>query len=233
MANFHTHLSVALIITAPVATAGFMRGLYGFFELILLTVVGAVGGLLPDIDLDNSKISQIAFTTASLFGASFLTFLYASHQPLTLVGGLVLWASLVLGFKFIVFGLFSKFTKHRGMVHSVPYMAMLSLLFILLCYHQFKMSDLLSWVFGLFLFLGSLVHLILDEIYSVNVLGLKVKKSFGTAFKFFEFSRPLPYLFLYAFLLGLFVFSPPQKALLESLKPFIHSTQTSNSSTSF
>ena len=39
------------------------------------------------------------------------------------------------------------------------------------------------------MFIGYMVHLVLDEIYSVDVLGTRVKRSFGTAVKFYDGRR--------------------------------------------
>lgn len=221
MANFNTHLTVALAVSSSLATAGLVVGAFGFMEMMILAIIGAIGGLLPDIDLDHSKISQLVFTSASVFGASFLLFLYQQYRPIDPLEALIFWGVLVLFLKFIVFGLFAKFTKHRGMVHSIPYMAVSSLLLTLLSYHTLKLSDSLSWLFGGFLFAGALVHLILDEIYSVNIYGLKVKKSFGTAFKFFESKKPKQYAILYAILIGLIIISPPKTALIKLLLPIL------------
>lgn len=221
MANFNTHLSIALAVSSSLATAGLMFGVYGFFEMILLAVIGMIGGLLPDIDLDKAKISQMAFTVASVFGASFFSLLIYHSSKTSLDNLMIIWGVLVLVLKFVVFGLFSKFTRHRGMVHSVPYMAVLALLFVWLAFFVLGISDKLSWLFGVFLFIGSIVHLILDEIYSVNIYGLKVKKSFGTALKFFESKKPLQYAILYLILVGLWVFSPSKMALLQALLPVL------------
>lgn len=202
-----------------------MLGVVGFFEMIILTIIGMIGGLLPDIDLDTSKISQIGFTFASLFGASFLMVLFINYRPshfgksLEPIDMIIVWGVLFLILKFIVFWLFSKFTKHRGMVHSIPYMAVLSLGFVLLSFYFLKLPPTLSWLFGLFLFFGSVVHLILDEIYSVNVYGLKIKKSFGSALKFYDPKKPLQYTTLYLILFALWFLAPAKTTLIKILLP--------------
>ncbi len=43
-----------------------------------------------------------------------------------------------------------------------------------------------SWFYGLFLFGGAMVHLLLDEMYSVNLMGMTMKRSSGTAMKFYQ-----------------------------------------------
>lgn len=221
MANFNTHLSIALAVSSGIATCGAMMGFYGFFELIVFALVGMIGGLLPDIDLDHSKITQMGFGFASVFGASFLMILYIKSQKPSPTDALIIWGLLVLVLRFLVFGLFSRITRHRGAVHSVPCMAFASLLFVILCYDVLHFGEKFSWLCGLFLFLGTLIHLVLDEIYSINIYGLKVKKSFGTAFKFFETKKPLTYILLYVFLAGSFVLSPPKVAMIEMLLPLI------------
>lgn len=219
MANFHTHLSVALAVSSSVATAGLMLGFFNFFEMVVLAIIGMIGGLLPDIDLDHSKISQMAFNIASLFGAGFLLFLYHNHRPLNIVDALIYWGFLVFFLKFGVFFLFAKFTRHRGMVHSVPYMAMLALLFALLSHYFLEFSAKNSHLFGAFLFVGAIIHLLLDEIYSVNVYGLKVKRSFGTAFKFFESKKWINYCILYLIIIALCQFLPPTDLWRQLLSP--------------
>lgn len=209
MANFNTHLSVALAVSTSLATAGMMMGAYGFGEMVALSLVGMVGGLLPDIDLDNSRIARLVFTTISLFGTSFALFIYHQYHQLALMDALVAWGLGFLVIRFGVLSLFSRLTRHRGMVHSVPYMAVLSLMLIYVAFYILKLSGALSWLVGGFLYLGALVHLLLDELFSVNIYGLKVKKSFGSALKCFEAKRPIAYALLYALLFALLIAVPP------------------------
>ena len=44
-----------------------------------------------------------------------------------------------------------------------------------------------AWLTGLFVLIGFIIHLVLDEIYSVDVEGAVIKKSFGTALKLFDY----------------------------------------------
>ena len=46
-----------------------------------------------------------------------------------------------------------------------------------------------SWLMGLFVFLGFILHLGLDELYSVDFMNNRVKKSFGTALKILDWRR--------------------------------------------
>src|SRR5262249_50646196 len=51
-------------------------------------------------------------------------------------------------------------------------------------YHLFGLATVTSWLIGCFVALGYMIHLLLDEIYSVDITGARIKKSFGTALKF-------------------------------------------------
>jgi len=44
-------------------------------------------------------------------------------------------------------------------------------------------AKFISWLTGSFIFLGFILHLLLDEIYSVDFMGHRLKRSFGTALK--------------------------------------------------
>ena len=85
-------------------------------------------------------------------------------------------------------------------------------------FYGFKQGAVISWFLGLFLMFGAIVHLLLDEMFSVNLLGLSVKKSFGTAFKVFKFDQVGWYLGLYAVLAALIVFAPPFKVFWQTLQ---------------
>lgn len=225
MANFRTHLTVAMGVSTLVAGAGWWTGLYGVSTAVFGTVIGTIGGLLPDIDLRTSKPAQKGFAFASLFLATLMSILYASHHVGTdaVVNALGVWVVVFCLLKYVIFEIFHRVTVHRGMVHSVPYMAVFGLLMVYASYHGLKLTTLMSWFFGLFLFIGSLVHLILDEMYSVNLWGFKLKKSAGTAFKFFESNKPLQYAILYAILAILWVFAPEYDSVWAKIKQMLMS----------
>ena len=75
-----------------------------------------------------------------------------------------------------------------------------------------------SWFYGLFLFGGAMVHLALDELYSVNLMGMKMKRSSGTAMKFYQHKDKWWYLLLYAVLALLVYFAPPFDAFWQQLR---------------
>lgn len=219
MANFNTHLSVAGVASVTLATAGIYVGFISVGTAIFCALLGTIGGLLPDIDLHYSRPAKKGFYWASIFLATLMAVLYASYQTGVdrVVHALVLWAVAFCVLKFGIFELFNRLTVHRGVVHSVPYMAVFGLLTVYGVFYGLKMTAFVSWVFGFFVFIGALVHLLLDEWYSVNLLGMKLKKSSGTAFKFFEKNKPLHYAVLYALVIVLWLFAPDGHAFWKKL----------------
>lgn len=215
MANFSTHVTVAFLASASAALIGFKAGLLNTTEFLGCALAGTLGGLLPDIDLDHAVPARIGFNLVSLFMA-FATVVYwvrvMSVAELAAIGAL---AYVIV--RFGVFGLFNRLSHHRGLVHSLPYMAILALGLILLAYHGWHWSAGSSWFLGLFLWCGAILHLILDEVYSVNIFGLKVKKSFGSAFKVFERAQWGWYVLLYVLVGILLVWAPPFRVFWHNL----------------
>jgi hypothetical protein len=95
-------------------------------------------------------------------------------------------ASVLFGYvfiKYVVANVFRRLTVHRGMYHSIPAMLVAGLV-VYLAYHSPDRGVRLLLAGGVML--GFLSHLVLDEIYSVDLRGvrIKLKSSAGTAFKF-------------------------------------------------
>lgn len=207
MANFNTHINVAFVASSITGLIAYKAGMLTASEFFLCNLAGTVGGLLPDIDLNYSIPAKVGFNLASLLVA-FLMMVYWAKQ-ISIIWLLLLWVFTYAVMRWGVFRLFNHFTIHRGIVHSVPYMAILSLSLVLVSFYGMRYDAVFSWFLGLFLFFGTIIHLILDEIYSVNFLNLKVKKSFGTALKFFSFKQVWWYVGLYVLLIVMLVLAPP------------------------
>ncbi|WFF38846.1 metal-dependent hydrolase [Moraxella nasibovis] len=224
MANFHTHLGVAATASTALAAAGVYAKVFGLTTAILCAIVGTIGGLLPDIDLDHSAPTKRGFFLGSLIASTLIVVLYANayYGSRLILDALMLWAGSFVIIRYVLLDTFSRLTVHRGVVHSVPYMAVFALLLVHGLYFGMKLTAFTSWMLGLFLLFGSLVHLMLDEIYSVNAFGLRLKKSFGTAFKFIEFDKPLQYLVLYVIVAVLFFKAPPYQEVWRILSRLTH-----------
>jgi hypothetical protein len=79
--------------------------------------------------------------------------------------------------------LFARFTVHRGIFHSLLAALFFWFLTTAVTYHVFALSPFHAWLTGAFVGLGYVIHLGLDELYSVDLMGASIKKSFGTALK--------------------------------------------------
>jgi membrane-bound metal-dependent hydrolase YbcI (DUF457 family) len=108
-----------------------------------------------------------------------------------------------LGIRYGLAQVFRHITVHRGMFHSIPGMFVAGLALYLI-YHSDQFWQRVYLAVGVML--GFLSHLVLDEIYSVDFMGLRVRlnKYAGSALKFVSPSWPAT-LIAYGILTGLSV----------------------------
>ena len=181
---------------------------------IVATGLCAVSGMLPDLDSD----SGIPLRETSLFVSAVVPILMIhrfrdlgfSAEDMAVAAML-----LYLAIRFIAVEFFRRYTVHRGMWHSVPAAAVAGLLAYLVMPCQ---SEELRLFKSLAVVLGFLVHLTMDEIWSVDTSGgIRFKKSFGTALKFFG-SDVLANISVYGKLLLLFILAWEDGAIVERIK---------------
>jgi hypothetical protein len=182
VAEFKTHLTVSSLCSSAAATLLLAASLATPEEVLLFFVMGVVGGLLPDIDSDSSLPVRLLFT----FIATVISFLImfdqrADNSALELFS---IWLGSFLAIKFVFFSMFTRITVHRGMIHSIPAGLFFCFFTTLILYHFFTFSLPIVWMAGVFVLGGFILHLLLDELISLNVSGRQPKKSSGTAFKF-------------------------------------------------
>jgi len=216
MANFNTHLNGAFAVSGIMALTVYKAGLIEDSGFLLCVALGTVGGLLPDLDSDNSTPIKLGFNMASFVFAFGLVMHWRDN--LSLVALIALWLAGYGFMRYIVFNLFTSITVHRGIIHSVPYMAVLGLGMVSLSYYVLGNALTASWFFGLFLFGGAMVHLALDELYSVNLMGMRMKRSSGTAMKFYQHKDKWWYLLLYVLIALLVYFAPPVTEFWQQLR---------------
>ncbi len=184
LANFNTHLAVAAIGSGMLATLCLQVGFVDASGALLLASAGVIGGILPDIDLHYSYPSRILFSLLGIMLA--FLWIFAAENDLPIVG---LWGAglgIYLFVRYPVWTFFNKFTVHRGAIHSILAALLFFLLAVLLSFYVFTKSAFISWFVGFFVFIGYLLHLLLDEIYSVDFMGHRLKRSFGTALKLYD-----------------------------------------------
>lgn len=181
MANFATHLYGAAAVSSVGALACHTAGWADQSQTQTLFLLGVAGGLLPDIDSDSSTPIRAFFTLLGAvlgFAAGFA--FVGQLAPVEL--GLV-WLGVFLAVRYGVLEIFARFTVHRGLLHSLLAAVFMGMAAVHLSLHWLGIAPQQAWLNGLFITLGYLTHLVLDELYSVNLLNARVKRSFGTALK--------------------------------------------------
>jgi hypothetical protein len=189
MANFPTHIVVGTIVAGTLATLTLAADVIAPENLVAVTLAGSLGSVLPDIDLKDSRPSRALFAGLAVFFSFALLFHFAPRLSIA-----EMWALWLGSLLFVRYGLHTAFHRlavHRGVWHT--WIAGLASAFacVIMFYYVFERPDGVAWLAGGFLFIGFLTHLILDEIYSVDVLGNHIKRSFGTAFKPFDYRNPI------------------------------------------
>ena len=159
------------------------------------------------MDADNSAPVQFVFSLSSILLAFSTMFFFSTLFP-TVLELVVIWIATYLCFRWIIFALFTRLTTHRGIFHSIPASLFFGFLTSAISYHFFHLASLQAWLNGLFVCFGYLLHLILDELYSVNVFGMRTKRSLGTALKFHSKASPPATIYMYLALVAAFMATP-------------------------
>ncbi len=216
MANFNTHLSIAIAASMGAALVAVNVHLIATTDMPWLIFLGTLGGLLPDIDASNSRPVKLLFTVLALMGvAGMLQAFKNDYDPYPL---LLIVAGTYLFIRHIVFALFNRLTVHRGVFHSVLAAVFFALLMTCISYHFLHWSVLHAWLNGLFIALGFIVHLLLDELYSVDLSNARMKNSFGTALKLFSHSNMTASALMTIFTLMLYWMAPSPMPLVKVWK---------------
>ena len=181
MANFNTHIGVAAVASGLLSTLCLQVGFVDSKEAMLLVLMGTIGGILPDIDLHYSYPSRIIFSILGII-MSFLWILSAEND-LSIVELWAIGAVIYVGVRYGLWKIFNLYTKHRGAIHSVACGALVMMITTVLSYDVFNKNEFVSWLLGFTVFFGFIIHLLLDELYSVDFMNRRIKRSFGTALK--------------------------------------------------
>ena len=215
MANFNTHLGVAAVGSGMLATLCLQVGFVDAKDALLLASVGVLGGILPDIDLHYSHPSRILFSLLGIVVA--FLWVFSAENDLSIIE---LWGAglgIYLFVRFPVWALFQNFTVHRGSIHSIAVALLFCFIASALSYHFFAKSPFIAWLIGLFIFLGFILHLVLDEIYSVDFMGHRLKRSFGTALKLFDFQEKISSAVIIVSLVFLWFLTPDARQFIDTL----------------
>jgi membrane-bound metal-dependent hydrolase YbcI (DUF457 family) len=184
MANFTTHIAVGTVVSGALATLTLAADVIGHESLIAVTMAGVLGSVLPDIDLKESRPSKALFSGLGIFFSFAVLFSCAGHY--SIVELWALWLGTLLGVRYGVHAIFHRLAVHRGIWHSILATVFVSLLTVLVFKYVLDRADGVAWLGAAFMAAGYLTHLVLDEIYSVDVMDVRLKASFGTAIKLFD-----------------------------------------------
>lgn len=215
MANFNTHLTFAAAGAGLLGTLGLKAGYVTAPDALLMTAAGTVGGILPDIDLKYSYPSKLLFSLMGILSA--LLWMYSTQARLSI---LELW---FIGL--IIYGLirhpiwmtFHKVAVHRGSIHSVAAGVLAAFVTSVFCSRVLGKPDFICWLIATALFAGFLLHLILDEIYSVDFMNVRIKRSFGSALKLIDTKNILGSCLILVLAMGSWFYTPSASTFMTEL----------------
>lgn len=171
MANFRGHLAAGASLGAAYGAWGALQLQMGWAPVCLGAGLSTLGGLLPDLDSDSGvPVRELFNLSAALVPVLLLPRLSAAEMTPDQI--LVVLAGIYLVIRFGLAALFRQLTVHRGMFHSVPAM-LIAGLGVFLLYHNPNVYYRAYMAGGTML--GFLSHLVLDELFAVNLMGLKPK----------------------------------------------------------
>jgi hypothetical protein len=201
MASFEQHVNAAVVASGVAVVPLYSASVVDINQTVALFSLGILGGVLPDIDSDNSKPIQISFRILSIFLP--LIAILTTVNTLSVTTILLMWIFYSLILHFVIFKFFLASTHHRGIFHSIPMGLFIALLVVYLFQNILMSKSIFSILSGLFIFYGFFIHLLLDEIVSLNLLGKHMKKSLGSAMKLYDKNNLIGTFILYAGSVGL------------------------------
>lgn len=184
MANFTTHIAIGTVVSGALATLTLAADVVAPQNLVAVTLAGALGSVLPDIDLKDSRPSRAMFAGLAIFASFAVLFNAATHYSIAELW--LLWLGTLLLVRYGLHTVFHRLAVHRGIWHSILAAVFCSVATAIVFRHLLDKPEGVSWLAAAFMFVGYITHLTLDEIYSVDVMDTRIKSSFGTALKLFD-----------------------------------------------
>ena len=177
MATFKKHISFGIIWAVLISAAAVLSGMLDILQAVIVFTLAVIGAGLPDIDSDTSRPVQILFGVIGVVCPVVMYKLFLGENA-TMEAVFISILFLYLFIQHVLSKIFLKYTHHRGIYHSIP-AAVISGELIFLIFASSALTPRLF--FAAAVAGGYLSHLVLDEIYSVDLGGLKIKSSFGSA----------------------------------------------------
>jgi hypothetical protein len=187
MASYRGHLTLASLLGAGYAGAAMWREQADWGTALVGAGVTTVGGLLPDLDSDSGVPVRELFGLAA-FVSPLLVYGRIKQHELTTEQTFVALAGVYIFVRYVLSAAFKHWSVHRGMFHSVPAM-LIAGMGVYLVYPNPYVPVRLYIAGGAMI--GFLSHLVLDELYSVDFMGvgIRLNKYAGSALKLASASR--------------------------------------------
>jgi len=215
VANFPTHIAVGTVVSGALATVTLAADLVSAENIVAVTLAGVLGSVLPDIDLKDSRPARAMFAGLAVFFS--FAVLFSLERKYSIAEMLVLWLGTLLLVRYAGKAVFFRFSYHRGIWHSLLAMLFCALITSWIYYKPLQRDAAVAWLAAAFLSIGFLTHLLLDELYSVDVMDTRIKASFGTALKLVDTKHwGHTAAMAVATLLAFFV-APPTKVFVENI----------------
>ncbi len=184
MASLTTHVTVSAVVAGMAASAYLGAGMVTPTQAFLLWGAGTLGGILPDLDADHSEAVRVIFGATGILAGALTVVLAAGRTSI-----LAMWALFALVYGLIRYPLrrlFARGTRHRGAFHSLTAALFCGAIAVIGMARGPGASGAFSWLFGIAVSAGFTLHLVLDELSSVDLVRVRVKGSFGSALKLMD-----------------------------------------------
>ncbi len=215
MANYATHIAVGTVVSGALATLTVGADVIGPESIMAVTLAGVAGSVLPDIDLRDGRASTILFSGIAVF-ASFCV-LFINAERFSIAELWILWLGSLVFVRYGLHALFYRIAVHRGVWHSLLAGLLWAGLTAIVFHDLLGRHAGVAWLGGGFMFVGYLTHLILDEIYSVDFLGNRLKASFGSALKIIDTRYPGHSLTMAMLTVLVLFLAPPTRPLVDAV----------------
>lgn len=216
MANFTTHIAVGTVVAGALATLTLAADVVAPENLVAVTMAGVLGSVLPDIDLKDSRASKTMFAGLGIF-FSFAA-LFNAATKFSIAELWIIWLGTLVLVRYGLHYVFHRTSVHRGIWHSLIAGVFSSVATALVFFYVLKKPEGVAWLAAGFMMIGYITHLVLDEMYSVDVMDTRIKASFGTALKVFDRRYPAASVAMTLATAAAIYIAPPTKMFVDGVR---------------
>jgi len=182
MADFKTHLEVGTATGFGLSVFTYMVDwTTNIYMAVIVFFATVIGSFLPDMDSDSGLPVKIIFGLYAYLAAT-LALYFVNDAGYSVIFLVTIPAIAFIFVKIFLERIFSKFTSHRGVFHTIPAILIIFLLSLKIA-HQTRLPLMEQFVISLSIGMGYFSHLLLDEIFAINFLTGSKSKSNGFSIK--------------------------------------------------